>query len=71
MTIVLKLISVAGLGLTVVPAFLVFGGALDWRTHVVWMFVGTVLWFATAPFWMKEGPTGPGAGEADRTEPGR
>jgi len=48
----LKAGSVAGLGLTVVPAFLVFSGALTWHTHAVLMAVGAVLWFATAPFWM-------------------
>jgi len=52
MTTLLSLISVAGLGLTVVPAFLVFAGAIAWRTHAALMLVGTVLWFATAPFWM-------------------
>lgn len=46
-------LSAIGLGLTVVPAFLVFGGLLSWKTHAVLMAVGTVLWFASAPFVMK------------------
>jgi hypothetical protein len=50
----LKLISLAGLGLTVVPAFFVFAGAITWKTHAALMLVGTVLWFGTAPFWMRE-----------------
>jgi hypothetical protein len=50
----LKLISFAGLGLTVVPSFLVFAGVIAWRTHAVWMLVGTVVWFASAPFWMEK-----------------
>lgn len=52
MTLLLKLGSLIGLGLTVVPAFLVFSGTLTWDTHVVLMAVGALLWFATAPFWM-------------------
>jgi hypothetical protein len=44
--------SLAGLGLTIVPAFFVFAGTLTWRTHAVLMAVGAVLWFGTAPFWM-------------------
>jgi hypothetical protein len=44
--------SFAGLGLTIVPAFLVFAGMLTWRTHALLMAVGAVLWFSTAPFWM-------------------
>ena len=48
----LQLISFAGLGLTVVPSFLVFAGRIAWATHAALMLVGTVLWFASAPFWM-------------------
>ena len=45
--------SLVGLGLTVVPACLVFAGALSWHLHAVLMAVGTVVWFAAAPFWMR------------------
>ncbi len=45
-------LSMVGLLLTVVPAFLVFGGTLTWETHATLMAVGTLLWFATAPLWM-------------------
>ena len=48
----LKIISFLGLGLTVVPAFLVFAGSIDWRTHAVLMMIGALLWFLSAPFWM-------------------
>ena len=44
--------SAVGLGLTVVPAFLVFAGTINWGTHATLMLVGALLWFATAPFWM-------------------
>ncbi len=54
MRTLLKLTSFAGLGLTVVPSFLVFAGRIAWGTHAALMLVGTVLWFASAPFWMLE-----------------
>ena len=47
---VLRIVSVSALGLTVIPAFLVFGRTLTWETHTMLMLAGTVLWFATAPF---------------------
>ena len=50
----LKIVSFTGLGLTVVPAFFVFSGAITWDLHATLMLIGTVLWFGTAPFWMKE-----------------
>lgn len=60
MRLLLKLASLLGLALTVVPAFLVFGGSMTWPTHAVLMLVGTALWFVTAPFWMRPGDRGPG-----------
>lgn len=48
-----KIASLVGLGLTVVPACLVFAGALTWQLHAVLMAGGTVIWFAAAPFWMR------------------
>ena len=53
MKTVLKVLSGLGLALTVGPAFLVAAGALTWEAHARWMLVGTVVWFVTAPFWMK------------------
>lgn len=50
---VLKILSFLGLLLTVTPAFLVFFKVIDKPTHFIIMFIGTVLWFASAPFWMK------------------
>ena len=66
MTAILKLLSAAGLALTIVPAVLVFLNGLPWETHAALMGVGTVLWFATAPFWMKDA-----APEEDLWEQGR
>ncbi len=51
---ILKVISFAGLVLTIVPAFFVFSGALTWERHALYMLIGTVMWFGSAPFWMKE-----------------
>ena len=53
----LKLLSLVGLTLTVVPALFVFSGSISWDEHAAAMLAGTVLWFATAPFWMKNAPT--------------
>lgn len=63
MDIVLKSISFLGLGLTVVPAFLVFTGTIEWSTHATLMMVGALLWFFTAPFWM-HGDRSQSAGQA-------
>jgi len=48
-----KIISFAGLALTIVPSFFVFRGAMVMKIHYLLMAIGCVLWFATAPFWMK------------------
>ena len=52
MKLVLKTLSFLGLALTAIPAFLVFGGVITWNTHANLMFIGMLLWFGTAPFWM-------------------
>jgi hypothetical protein len=54
MKALIKLISSVGLALTVVPAALVFAGETSWDTHATLMLIGTLLWFATSPFWMRE-----------------
>lgn len=50
--IIYIILSMIGLGLTVIPAFLVFGGVITLHEHKQLMFAGTVLWFITAPLWM-------------------
>lgn len=55
MTALPKILSFLGLGLTVVPSFLVFADVIVWDTHATLMLVGTLLWFATSPFWMQDG----------------
>ncbi|WP_420455704.1 hypothetical protein [Rubrivirga sp.] len=68
MTAVLKLLSALGLALTVVPAVLVFLADLPWDTHATLMAVGTVLWFATAPFWLRDAAPDPELWEQGRVE---
>jgi len=53
MNAVFRSISVAGLILTLFPSFFVFGGMMTPETHKLLMLVGTVFWFAAAPFWMR------------------
>lgn len=54
MTLLLKILSFAGLALTIVPSLLVFTDVISFDMHTNLMFFGMVLWFATSPFWMKE-----------------
>ena len=54
------ILSMAGLALNVVPAFLVFSGTIKWPTHATLMLVGTLLWFVTAPVWIRDRSEGPG-----------
>jgi hypothetical protein len=53
MRLVLKAISYLGLGLSIIPAFLVFGGVVSKDVHFRLMIVGMVMWFGTAIFWIK------------------
>ncbi|MEX0646874.1 MAG: hypothetical protein WEA56_13805 [Balneolaceae bacterium] len=54
MTLLLKIISLAGLALTVIPSVLVFTERIMFDTHTSLMLAGMLLWFGTSPFWMKE-----------------
>ena len=47
-----KIISFVGLGLTLVPAFLVYQGVIDLDTNKNLMLLGTLIWFSTAPYWI-------------------
>ena len=49
----LIVISFIGLALTIVPSVLVFKQVFAIETHFHLMIAGMILWFATAPFWMK------------------
>jgi hypothetical protein len=48
----LKLVSWLGLALTLLPSFLVFSGDLALDGFKVTVLAGSLLWLATAPFWV-------------------
>lgn len=48
----LKLTSIVGLALVIVPPILYLAGNLDKGLMQSLMLAGTVLWFASAPWWM-------------------
>ncbi|MEN6454962.1 MAG: hypothetical protein ABFD10_11940 [Prolixibacteraceae bacterium] len=49
----LIILSFIGLALTIVPSVLVFKGVIGMENHFQMMVAGMVIWFVTAPFWMK------------------
>ena len=51
---ILQTVSYLGLGLSIIPAFLVFGGILSKEIYLRLMLVGMVLWFCTAVFWVRK-----------------
>lgn len=53
MSLVLKIISYLGLGLTIVPSALLLAGFPS-AQHTLLATIGMVLWFATAPFWINK-----------------
>ena len=50
----LKILSYAGLALTLLPSFLVFANVIELQTHKTLMLLGSALWFFTAPFWLNK-----------------
>jgi high-affinity Fe2+/Pb2+ permease len=54
MRIILIAISIVGLILTILPAFLVFANKIDLQLNKTLMLIGTILWFIAAPIWMRE-----------------
>jgi uncharacterized membrane-anchored protein YitT (DUF2179 family) len=56
MKIVLSIIAAIGLGLTVIPAFLVFSGMMTLDFHKNLMVVGMLCWFVSVPFLLKRKP---------------
>ena len=51
---IVKIISYAGLGLSIIPAILVFNGSINADTCKMLMAAGTFIWFTTAPSWMNK-----------------
>jgi hypothetical protein len=54
MNILLKIVSFAGLSLTILPAIFVFNDVISFEMHTQLMVIGMFLWFGSSPFWMKE-----------------
>lgn len=54
MTLILKILSFIGLGLTLIPSFLVFQGMMAPSFSKTLMLVGTIMWFVTAPPWLNK-----------------
>jgi predicted histidine transporter YuiF (NhaC family) len=52
MKLVLKIISYIALIVLIVPPVLVYLQKMELDTCKHWMLVGTIGWFALAPFWM-------------------
>jgi hypothetical protein len=41
-----------GLGLTLIPSFLVFSGSITLESNKALMLLGTIVWFAAASGWL-------------------
>jgi hypothetical protein len=54
MKILLSILGLAALLATVLPSVLVYFGAIELGTHKTLMVIGMILWFVTAPFFMKK-----------------
>ncbi len=54
MKTMLILLSILGLFTTIVPPILLFLGKIELGDMKIWMGVGMVMWFVTAPFWINK-----------------
>jgi uncharacterized membrane protein len=54
MKTLLIILSLGGLVLTVIPSVLVFLQEITLEDHKLYMIFGMIMWFTTAPFWIKE-----------------
>jgi hypothetical protein len=52
MNTLLKIISLIGLLLTIIPPILFFTGSIEHAEQNLSMFIGTLLWFGSAWFWL-------------------
>ena len=52
--IIITALALLGLGLTILPALLVFAGTINADTHKSLMVAGFVIWFAAAPLWIRK-----------------
>ncbi len=60
MKTLVKIISYIGLGLSIVPAILVFKESMTPETCKMLMTAGTIMWFTTSPSWMNKTEEGNG-----------
>lgn len=54
MKFLLKLVSVIGLVLSIVPPVLFFFGKMEMSPMKLWMGIGMLAWMVTAPFWINK-----------------
>jgi hypothetical protein len=59
MTTLYKILSFVALAMTLLPSFLVFQGVIDPGLSKTLMFIGTIIWFITAPMWLNKSKPGP------------
>ena len=52
MSLAFKLVSLAALALVTIPSLLYFMNSTSHDTVKMTALVGTIVWFATTPFWM-------------------
>jgi hypothetical protein len=52
MSVLIKIISFAGLGLTIIPSILVLTGMMEMDLNKKLMGAGMILWFVGAYFWI-------------------
>lgn len=51
---ILQIVSFCGLGLSIVPALLVYGGVMEKQLYLNLLLTGMLLWFGSAIFWIKK-----------------
>jgi hypothetical protein len=54
MKMLATVLAIIALGLTIIPAILVFIGKMDLTLHKQLMTAGTILWFVCAPIWFRK-----------------
>lgn len=47
-------LSILGLITTIIPPILLFSGKIELSDMKIWMGIGMVLWFVSAPFWINK-----------------
>ena len=53
MKVFFKTLSWIGLALSILPPFFLFAGVIERSTYLNLLIIGMLLWFGTAPFWIK------------------